>query len=67
MNGPKVSLLIEVPEELHAALQAYLDTHPEWSQERAFCAAMSLFLMQNGSGNRSTNHLYLESLFDFAA
>lgn len=62
---PRVSLLAEIPEELHEALQTYLDTHPAWSQHRVFCAALSLFLMQNGTCDRSVNRIYLDALFDF--
>ncbi|MGF1458068.1 MAG: DUF2811 domain-containing protein [Leptolyngbyaceae cyanobacterium] len=67
MSGPMVSLLVEVPEELHESLQSYLDSHPAWNQQRAFCAALSLFLMQNGSSDRRVNRIYLDTLFDFAA
>lgn len=67
MSGPMVSLLVEVPEELHESLQRYLDSHPAWNQQRAFCAALSLFLMQNGNCDRRVNRIYLDTLFDFAA
>lgn len=67
MSGPMVSILVEVPEELHEAIQAYLDSHPNWNQQRAFSAALSLFLMQNGSSDRQINRIYLETLFGFAA
>lgn len=64
---PQVSLYAELPEELHEALTVYLDSHPGWTQNRVFCAALSLFLMQNGQCNRSINRIYLDSVFDFAA
>lgn len=63
----RVSLFAEIPEELHDALQTFIDTHPTWSQHRVFCAALSLFLMQNGKGNRQVNRIYLDSLFDYAS
>jgi len=63
---PRVSLMAEVPEDLHEALQAYLDNHPAWSQHRVFCAALSLFLMQNGYTDRRVNRIYLDALFDYA-
>ncbi|PZV19281.1 MAG: hypothetical protein DCF21_07590 [Leptolyngbya sp.] len=44
---PKVSLMAEVPEELYDALQVYLEGNPAWNQHRVFCAALSLFLMQD--------------------
>lgn len=65
--SPRVSLLAEVPEDLYDALQVYLETHPAWSQHRVFCAALSLFLMQNGQCDRSVNRIYLDALFDYAA
>lgn len=67
MMRPRISLQAEIPEELHEALQNYLDTHPAWSQHRVFCAALSLFLMQNGTSDRKINRIYLDSLFDYAA
>jgi hypothetical protein len=66
-----VSILAEIPEELHESLRNYLDTHPAWDQDRVFAAALSLFLLQNES-NRSTHasrnyracaRVYLETLF----
>ena len=62
-----VSLLVEVPEDLHQSLQSFLDTHPTWNQQRAFSAALSLFLMQNGCSDQKINRIYLDSLFDFVA
>lgn len=67
MSRPTISLLVEIPEELHESLQGYLESHPAWSQQRVFCAALSLFLMQNGSGDRRVNRIYLDTLFDYAA
>jgi hypothetical protein len=63
----RVSLLAEIPEELHDALQTYLASHANWSQHRVFCAALSLFLMQNGHCGREVNRIYLDSLFDYAS
>ncbi|MBE9155859.1 DUF2811 domain-containing protein [Nodosilinea sp. LEGE 06152] len=74
VTTPKVSLMAEVPEELYEALQVYLDKNPAWNQHRVFCAALSLFLMQNVSGNgprstakghRDVNRIYLDALFDY--
>jgi hypothetical protein len=71
---PKVSLMAEVPEELYDALQTYLEGNPAWNQHRVFCAALSLFLMQNSScsgqksppkGHRDINRIYLDALFDY--
>ncbi|MDJ0704053.1 MAG: DUF2811 domain-containing protein [Leptolyngbyaceae cyanobacterium MO_188.B28] len=67
MNATTISILAEIPEELHESLQGYLETHPTWDQDRVFCAALSLFLLQNGQSDRSTSRIYLDSLFDYAA
>jgi hypothetical protein len=40
-----VSLLAEIPSELHRSLRDYLDTHPDWDQDRVFTSALSLFLL----------------------
>ncbi|MEA5463323.1 DUF2811 domain-containing protein [Leptothoe sp. PORK10 BA2] len=61
-----VSLMIEIPEDLHLSIQDYLNTHELWSQERMMQAALSLFLMQNGVNQPSVNSLYLDSLFGCA-
>lgn len=70
MNTP-ISILAEIPEELHRSLQNYLDNHPTWDQDRVFAAALSLFLLQNGENKideESRNYktcarVYLETLF----
>ncbi len=62
-----VSILAEIPEELHDALTRYLENHPDWDQDRAFAAALSLFLLQNGDCDRQTSRVYLDSLFKQAA
>ncbi len=64
---PRISLNVEIPEDLFRAMEDYVETHPAWSQHRVFCAALSLFLMQNGVSDRRINRLYLESVFDYAA
>ncbi|NUN64866.1 DUF2811 domain-containing protein [Pseudanabaena biceps] len=69
-----VSILAEIPEELHETLKNYLDLHPDWDQDRVFAAALSLFLLQNASDRsgassnasqnyRSTAKVYLNALF----
>ncbi|PZO23534.1 MAG: hypothetical protein DCF25_00320 [Leptolyngbya foveolarum] len=58
-----ISLSVEIPEDLHASVQYYLDIHSGWSQDRLFCAALSLFLMQNGVTERQISRIYLDSLF----
>ncbi|MDX2256901.1 MAG: DUF2811 domain-containing protein [Pseudanabaenaceae cyanobacterium bins.39] len=70
MNN-KVSILAEIPEELHETLKNYLSTHPDWDQDRVFAAALSLFLLQNSGDrhdngahrDRSTAKVYLNAIF----
>ncbi|NEO02544.1 MAG: DUF2811 domain-containing protein, partial [Moorea sp. SIO3I7] len=33
-----VSILAEIPEDLHESLKRYLETHPSWDQDRVFAA-----------------------------
>jgi hypothetical protein len=66
-----VSILAEIPEELHETFKSYLESHPDWDQDRVFAAALSLFLLQNGGSDRvsashsyrSTAKVYLNALF----
>ncbi len=72
MMNISVSILAEIPEELHLSLMDYLDTHQTWDQDRVFAAALSLFLLQNGKGETSQDtqnyhtcaKVYLETLFE---
>jgi hypothetical protein len=50
-----VSILTEIPEELHESLKSYLETHPDWDQDRVFTAALSLFLLHTGNGDRQSS------------
>ena len=61
--NPNVSILAEIPEELHDTLKGYLTQHPDWDQDRVFTAALSLFLLQNGDTDRRAARIYLNSLF----
>ncbi|MGB0564525.1 MAG: DUF2811 domain-containing protein [Spirulinaceae cyanobacterium] len=73
-----ISILTEIPEELHGSLRAYLDGHPAWDQDQVITAALSLFLLnrhilefppQDTSppaehpGNPVCARVYLETLF----
>lgn len=66
-----VSILADIPEELHFSLKSYLETHPHWDHDRVFAAALSLFLLQNSSdcaidaeqSQRACAKVYLEALF----
>ncbi len=46
---PTIALLAELPETLHSALTQYVEKHPDWDQDRAIAAALSLFLKQSPS------------------
>lgn len=66
-----ISILADIPEELHFSLKSYLESHPHWDQDRVFAAALSLFLLQNNSNptieadqsHRACAKVYLEALF----
>jgi len=58
-----ISILAEIPEDLHTALTCYLENHPDWDQDRLFAAALSLFLVQNGDRDRRAARVYLDALF----
>ncbi|MEB3214642.1 MAG: DUF2811 domain-containing protein [Nostocales cyanobacterium 94392] len=58
-----ISLAAQVPETLHESLKNYLETHPDWDQDRVLTAALSLFLLQNGDSDRRAARVYLETLF----
>jgi hypothetical protein len=58
-----VSILTEIPEELHESLQNYLDSHPNWDQDRVFAAALSMFLLEN---EKKHAHLYSQNYFTCA-
>lgn len=62
-----ISILAEIPEELHQTLKGYLESHPDWDQDRVFSAALSLFLLQNGEGDRRAARVYLDTLFQRSA
>ncbi len=66
-----VSILADIPEELHDSLTNYLENHPNWDLDRVFVAALSSFLLQreNVPLSQSAEHyrtcarVYLETLF----
>ena len=63
MMTPTQPLIAEIPQVLQEALQDYLKQHPDWSQNRVLAAALALFLLQNGDGDRRASKVYLEALF----
>jgi len=43
-----VSVITEIPEDLHESLKGYLDLHPTWDQDSVFATALAKFLLQEG-------------------
>lgn len=41
-----ISIVNEVPEALHTAMQVFVESHPSWDVDRVMAAALSLFLLQ---------------------
>jgi predicted dienelactone hydrolase len=71
MDSP-ISLLVEIPEALHYSLGSFLESRPDWDQDRVFSAAISLFLLQSrtpeqdearSADHRQTARIYLDTLF----
>lgn len=58
-----ISILAEIPEELFDSLKNYLESHPDWDQDRVLAASLSLFLLQNGESDRRAARVYLDALF----
>lgn len=66
-----VSLLAEVPEAIHDAMKAFLESKPDWDQDKLFTVALSIFFLQNRSldaaaGNQSqrqVSRIYLDNVF----
>ena len=63
MITPTQSIVAEIPQVLQDALQDYLTQHPDWDRDRVLTAALALFLLQNGEGDRRASQVYLEALF----
>lgn len=58
-----VSLLAEVPETLHQSVRRFLESHPDWDQDRLFINAVALFCIQNGQGHDpDASRVYLDTL-----
>ncbi|HCQ21867.1 DUF2811 domain-containing protein [Aphanizomenon flos-aquae NRERC-008] len=58
-----VPILTEIPTILQESMNNYLESHPDWDQNRVLTAALSLFLLQNGESDRRAARVYLETLF----
>ena len=54
---PTIALMAELPETLHEELTRYVEKHPDWDQDRAIAAALSLFLRQGPSESVGSRYL----------
>lgn len=61
------TMSVEIPEDLHEALIGFLQNHPSWDCDRLYVAALSLFLLQQGSDAQAPRHYYLEANCDDAS
>jgi hypothetical protein len=55
-----VCVMAEIPEELHGAVLRFLDSNPDWDEQRLYAAAMAGFLMQKNIPK--TGAIYLDAL-----
>lgn len=70
-NKYPISVVAEIDSELHESLLKFLDRHPYWDVNKLFNASLSLFMLQNGSGEnaidaedyRICSKIYLDSIF----
>ena len=58
-----VPILTEIPTILQESMNNYLESHPDWDQNRVLTAALSLFLLQNGESDPRAARVYFETLF----
>ncbi len=58
-----VSLLTDIPQELHQRMQAFLNANPAWQQDDFVTCALAMFLMQVGDNTTSAARIYLDLTF----
>ena len=58
-----ISVENQLPEDLHRAMGAFIDEHPQWDQYRLVQAAIAGFLFQQGCKERAVVQHYLSGLF----
>lgn len=46
MKNYPISLVTEIPTPLHLSLQKYLNTHPDYDQDKVFTEALSRFFRE---------------------
>lgn len=57
-----ITATTNIPEHLFGSMAGFIDTHPEWNQDRVMTAALSLFLMQNGTSDQTVSRTYFDTL-----
>ena len=58
-----ISVENQLPEDLHRAMGAFIEEHPNWDQYRLVQAAIAGFLFQQGCKAPSVVRHYLSGLF----
>jgi hypothetical protein len=46
MKNYQISLVTEIPPSLHLSLQKYLNSHPDYDQDKVFTEALSRFFRE---------------------
>ena len=60
---PHISVENQLAEDLHRAMGAFIEEHPQWDQYRLVQAAIAGFLFQQGCKDPSVVRHYLGGLF----
>ena len=70
MMEKNISVITEIPEDLHQSLKGYLDQNPTWDQDRVITAALAKFLLNEDNGLKLSSNedwkcirVYLQSNF----
>ena len=58
-----ISFKCELNENLHKAMNKFVEKHPNWDQYRIIQAAIAGFLIQKGFQNRDLTRLYIGNMF----
>lgn len=63
-----ISVLADIPEDLHDQFKAFLDQQPDWDADRVFTVAIAQFLMQQSFGPEIDAGVaarrYMQGMFD---
>ena len=64
-----ISILTEIPDDLHHHTHAFLEQNPDWDWDRITTVAIAKFLMESTSTKaqvegRSLPHIYMNHLFN---